>query len=468
MTALAYTTAIQNRIANLLGLSYSTTTAFNKALIDGTWSSGALGGGVALDALTEIQQIGQWFGLVAPTSVPSEWEAWLVAKTVLMAGKVIHPERTDGYQKLHDDAEMAAIDAYGRNLVTYDPGATPEATTLTIQNVRYYVMSHCARRERWHTVDGQATRRPRLWVSPEVVDAQIERVLRNLWNRAYWNFRRRVVTMKINPITVTNATWTASTKTLTSTGNFGTSATIPVGSTVIITGGTSVTTGYYIVASSTADTLVLTGSCYATDLSAADIELTVVAVTFPTLDTSETFHQVASRRFYYDDSTAGGLSFIEWAKDGTEMSRVRANQQSNGVTRRPAIYRFENNSDVLSWDFYPIPDQVYTAKGEIFVKGPTLASTAASTVGGGRFPEAFNHVIKDAVLAETLRHYGDPQGKEMWLDIEQEIQRLLPQFCDVGQQEEDQEVRDVYGDYYNNLPRYRMFLGVSNTFGGTL
>lgn len=395
MTALAYTALLQDRIAyRLRGTAYSSMQAAEKAALDATWTTGALTGGYALDALTQIQQIGQYFGLVAPTSVPSEWEQWFVARTVLMASVQMRNDRYQEFSDEHERSEMAAIDAYSRNAITYDPGATPEASTLTVQNIRYYVTAMCAKKQRWETLEGGGRRvRPRLFVPPELVDTQIERVMRNIWQRGDWYFKRRKVVMTISALG---------------------------------------------------------------------------AVTFD-LAAGESFQSIASREFFYNDSVANGGMCLQWAKDGTVMSQLLAQTQAS--TGRPQAFRVERTSGTFTWTFWPTTDAEYTATGEVYIGSPTLGVLASSTTVLARFPVEFAHVIKDAVLAETLDHYGDPDGARLRIRMEDEITRLLPHYATIGNVQADQSVRDVYGDMrrvIRSSPSYAPLGGMGYGYDGTL
>lgn len=370
MSTLSYTAAVQNRIAQALrGMPYTNLTTNEKTVLDATWTTGALTGGFALDALTQIQQIGQWFSMTAPASVPIEWEQWLVARTVMLAGQQMGPDRMDLYVEAHDNAEMAAIDAYSRQLITYDPGATPEATTLTVQNIRYHVISYCVRRlSTWETVEGTRRRRPRQWVPFTIVDNAIERTLRNLWSRAEWTFRRRNTTMTVSASSV---------------------------------------------------------------------------VAFPDLS-GETFDQFATRKMYYTDATGGGME-LQWLS-GDDMARARAYADGGAYTGRPLYFRYENKAGTLTFDFFPRPDAAYTLRCEVYVKGPTLGTLSDTTTAMARFPNVFNHVIMDAVLAVVLDHMGDRNGKIMRESVEEEISRMLPIYADVGRVDDQQSPRDMYRD----------------------
>lgn len=452
MAALAYSSAVQARIARNLGLNYATTDSFNQNLIDGATTTALPGGGCALDAINMVRQRGQWFSMTAPSGVPDTFEPWLVALTTLMAGKKVHPERVEEYRRQLEDAESTAIDAYATIDMTAEVAA--ESYTFSVANVRGYVIRHCVRMQRWQTVDGTARLRPRLWVPVEIVDAQLERVLKSLWARANWPFRRRAVTLVIKPYSVTNATYTNSSKTITSASGFAT--TIVAGATVHFLSGTGIVACERIVVSATASTVVLNTAPLGVsgDLTTGDIECVVVNTLVDGLTSSEKFAAVASREFVYSDATGPGCS-LTWSKDGTTMSANRAWDAANVTTGRPSRFRFENNAtgtgannaDVFAWTHSPIPDQTYYAKGEVYVKGPTVTTLAATTAEMARFPAEFDHVIKDLVLAEVLRHYGAPEARELSATAEKEVETLLPQFCDVGVQDDEQEVRDVYDDF---------------------
>lgn len=385
MTALAYTAAIQTRINSILGINLTTADTFTKTLIDGTWTSGAPGG-MALDALTQIQQIGQWMMLDIPANVPAEWESWLVAKTALMAGVQIHPNRVQQYEEMHARAEMAALDFFARNLITYDTGGTPEASVLTTQNIRYYVVGHLIRREPgWETVDGSHRQKPRKAIPFEIIDANIERVMRQIWQYGDWPFARRLCTFSIT----------------------------------------------------TANAVTITG-----------------------LGAGEIFASLTSRKLYFDDVASQGANFMEWFKDPDDMSRRKAYDVNSNVTGRPRYFNYSDSSGTLTWTFHPALDQTYTAKGVVLIKGPTLDTLSKTTTALARFPAEFNHIIKDAVLAETLRHIGDRDGVLLWQQVTEELERMLPVYCAPGPPSENSlEMRDAYNDLAS-------FTGGTSTLGG--
>ena len=443
MAVLAYTAAIQTRIAYALRMqAYSALTDGEKEMIDGTWTTGALDGGVALDALTQIQQLGQYFSLTAPTSVISEWESWLVQRTVMYAAQAMAPDRMQHYIEMHDSAMMAAIDAYQRNLVTYDPGATPEATVLTIQNIRYYVTGLLVRRDSgWETVEGTRRRRPRKWIPFEIIDACIEKVIRNTWNRANWIFKKRSGTITLTRYAVTAATYTHATKKITKTAGFAT--TIPTGASVRVTAGTSATLGDYITSSTAADAdnIYLTASLGSAADGQTDIACKVIAVGNNLV--GETFHQFASRELYFNDDPT---SKVRWASND-EMAQAKAAADDGESEGRPYLFNWEDDAGVLTWHFFPEPDQSYTLRAQSYVKGPELTTLTATTTALARFPGEFHNVIKDAIFAEVLDKIADRDARHQIEKSEDEIMRLLPMFAEPGKPDDNPQIRDVYDDY---------------------
>lgn len=386
MPALAYTAAIQDRIFRMLGIDLSTADTDTTKFIDNTWTSGSLTGGMALDALTQLQLMGQWFALVAPTSVPSELESLLVAKTVVLCAPKFQPDRMDAYVQAQSEAQMT-LDTYARNLVTYDPGATPEASVLTVQNVRYYVVSNMIRRPpAWETVGGTARPKPRPFVPFEVIDANLERVMRRIWQMGDWIFARRKVTISISTSSV---------------------------------------------------------------------------VTFSAgLGASETFDSWLSRKLYFDDTGSQGANFMEYTRDADDQARLDAYAGATTLTGRPRRFNITESSGTLTYWFSPPPDQTYTARGVCLIKGPTLDTLTNTTTALARFPTTFNHVIKDAVLAETLRHINDPHGEQLWRQVVEEVERLLPTYTGPGTPEREAlQQRDVFDDLQN-------FTGGTATMGG--
>lgn len=440
--ALAYSTAIQNRVANILrGTAYASLTANEKALIDSTSTPPTLTGGVAFDALTQIQQYAQWFGM-SGTTVPDAWEQWLVSNIVLLASQQMCPDRVSLYEQANLRAEQAAVDAFSRNALSYAPGATPEASTLTVQNIRYYVVSHCARTQRWDTIDGTRRMKPRLWVPPEIIDAMIDRVLISLWGQREWRFKKRKTRMLRTVYSFSDATYTNGTKTIATTGL----ATIPAGSRVLLTSGTGVTAGEYSVASGTSTTIVLDNALGTAADGATDLAGSVFVVTFPDLLSTETYDAMATREAYYTQPTSSTLtgvtrSSMVWVEDDTLASwRSRLGT----TTGSPAFYQTEVIGTRINWHFCPFPSETETLYGSVYVQGPRLPAAVDTSTVFERFPADFAHLIKDSVLSEVLAYFGDDRMKAR---VEAEVERLGMAYADEGRGQINQEIRDVYGDF---------------------
>ena len=278
----------------------------------------------------------------------------------------------------------------------------------------------------------------------------------DLWNRAHWPFKKRATTLRITPYAATGATYTESTKTITKTSGFAT--TIPAGSVAYVTSGTGATVGEYQVASATADTVVLTTSIGSAADGQTDIAVTVVAVSHDGL-ASESFHSVATREWRYADS-GGDLAKLQWVDD-TDMAAWRARIQNGADTGRPRYFTFETNGTTKAWRFSCIPDATYYAKGAVYVTGPTLTTLSATTTAMARFPAEFHPTIKNRVLGKVLTLMGDPLGDKLVRDTDNQIEELLPRYCDVGRQDDTQEVRDVNGDF-------RDFQDLDGVMGGRL
>ena len=455
--ALTYTVTMQDKIAHLLrNAPYDSLDETEKAVIDGAATPPTITTGQAYDALVQIQQVGQWFSMTpaSAASLPAEWEPWWIARTVMMAGQVLCPDRRQQYVELHDDAEMVALDAYARTAITADPGATPEAAVLTVQNIRYYITSLCVRRASgWETVEGSRRRRPRKWIPFELVDACTEKVIRNLWNRANWNFKARSGTITLTRYDASDATYTHATKTITKTGEF--AAAIAAGATVRVTAGTGATLGTYIAASGTANTVVLTASLGSDANGQTDIDCEVINVTNNLV--GETFHQFASRELYYADDP--GRS-IKWATND-EIAQAKAAAADGASGGRPYMFNWEDNGGALTWHFWPEIDRSYTLCAFSYVKGPALTTLSTTTTALARFPREFDNVIKDAIFAEVLDKINDPDAGHQLEKSEDEITRLLPIFAEAGKPDDNPKVRDIYNDYrYQNRSPWGESLGL--------
>lgn len=440
MADLAYSATIQEQIALMLtGGAYSTLTASHKNLIDGTWTTGSLASGVAYQVFTSMKQIGQWYGLTGAAAIPAEWEPWFIARTVLLASQHIRPDRTQFYKEQDGDAEIAAIDAYATVETDYDPGATPEASTLTLNNIRKYVIQHCARKQRWETVGGTPRQRPRLWVPPTLIDHHLERVLRNLWGRADWRFKKRKTRVRIEHYSVTGASYVHTTKTLTKTSGFGT---LPAGSRLRVSSGTGATLKEYVITSATTNQVVLETSIGSAADGQTDIAAQAFSVTFTDLAANETYHSTATRKLYFENDAYRRCT-LEWIED----DELQLKRSCGYDPSRPLYFQTEVKDGVVRWHLVPFPDQDYDLYGSVYVKGPTITTESDTNTAIARFPADFYHIIKDLTLAEVQTHFGDPDGERLRRRLEEEdIEVLLPIYVDEGRASDDQMIRDANQD----------------------
>lgn len=168
------------------------------------------------------------------------------------------------------------------------------------------------------------------------------------------------------------------------------------------------------------------------------------AVTFPDLS-GETFHQPATRKFYYTDSAGAGES-IEWA-DGDQIASWRALNNSTSQTGRPTRFRYENKGGTLTWTFDVTPAQAYTLRGEVYVQGPGTPSSATDTAVFAKFPTEFHPWIYKMTLAECLARIDPTEGARLRARCDEETPALLAVFASNGKADVTQQVRDVYGDH---------------------
>lgn len=443
--AFSYSAALQGRIALAVWNCTNTLlTATQKTQLDNTWTTGALSGGAAYDAWNEVSQIAQYFEQAssAPNTSFAQpaWDRLFIAKTAMYLIKSVRPERLPDFQRDHETALDESIDTYTRDLVSTTSAA---GQGVGLAGIRSYVIDHCVKR-----ADSSTGLRRRLFPSIAQIDGQIQWVLNFLWNMKPWHFRKRQVIIRIEVVaTFTNATWTESTKLLTSTGAFAdVSAGTGAGMRAYIDGGTNVHEGEYVIASDEDDdTITFDSSISATggNLTTGDISGRIVSVHIDGLHSGETFDSVVSRKFFYDGNNAG--SEIRWA-DSSDMARQKA---YNGDTYNiPRWFRWEKYGTTVTWHLTPFPDDDYTARGAVTVSGPGTLSTAASIdTAIGKLPTEFGTVIRDIVLARVLKAHRASDGESMWQSAMDQVDTLLPAYADQGFPTRQTTVDDVYNDY---------------------
>lgn len=444
--AFTYSTSLQNRIALLVwGVQNSGLDADQKVQLDGTWTTGSLTTGRAYDAFVELGQIGQWFEQAASTpdtSFPQVWESLFVARTAMLLVENVRPERYAVFAGEYERCLDQLLDQYSKVLATAEPAASSQ--TISLANIRYFVIDHCIRRREPGPTQGL---RRRLFPPVNSIDSHLQWVLNFIWNKATWNFRKRQVTMVINQLDVTDATWTESTKTLTKTSGF-TDYTHVDGARIQITDGTSAVAGEYIISSRTsANAIVLESSLSSTagDLSTGDIDGTLCWVTFRGLAANETFDSIASRKWFYSGTTT--VNNLQWIEP-TEASALAAEYEETQGT--PIRYRTEPRGQTTTWHFFPFPDDDYTLRGAVFVSGPGAFTTlATATTALARFPVEFGTAIRDMVLARVLLSYSTSDADRFWRHAIDQVESLLPIYTETGNAAKKwlAQTHDVYQDY---------------------
>lgn len=440
--AFAYTAALQGRIALAVwNVQNSSLSAAQKVQLDNTWTTGSLSGGVAYDAYVEVSQIAQWYEQAssAPdTSFPQPaWDRLFVSLAASLLVKTVRPDRYQEFKADYETALDQTLDTFTRDLIS---STSLAGQGITLAGIRAYVVDHCVKR-----ANASTGLRRRLFPSISQIDGHTQWSLNYIWNMKPWHFRKRQVTMTIATATISDATWTESTKTLTCTGAF-TDTRIGAGSRVYLTAGTDVTVGEYVVSSRTDDDKIVLNTSITTtgvDLATGDISGSLQLVSLLGLNTGETFDSVASRKFYYDGSFYGNT--LDWC-DSTEMARRKA---SAGTTNwRPQRFRWEKFGTGITWHLAPFPDTSYTLRGAVTISGPgTLTTSSSLDTAIALFPNEFGTVIRDMVLARTLIGFGASDGQMMFDRALDACEMLLPLYSDQGLQTRQTSIEDVYEDY---------------------
>jgi len=172
------------------------------------------------------------------------------------------------------------------------------------------------------------------------------------------------------------------------------------------------------------------------------LTITSASPTAPTNTLSgETFMASATRRWYYSDTDSGGNLSFETVDDDA-FARLRARWGSE--TGRP-VYAYVTQSGATKvWNFVPLPDTTYTATGFCFIAPPDSPTSATDTATFAKYPTPFRPLIKDMVLAKVLKEHQRDGG--MWDKQVERVTALATEYEDQGEMDDEQSVRDVYGD----------------------
>lgn len=450
----AYSASLQGRIALAVwGVPYASLDTNQKTALDNNLGApGTLAGGMAWDALNETTQLAQYFEQAASTpddSYPQpDWDRLFVAKATALLVKTWRPER---FAAAQGDAETAldeTVDTYAKVLMN---ATSLAGQTIDLAGIVAFVVGKCVRRKEPGPAQGLRRR-----FFPEItsIHSAIQSVLNETWNYKEWSFRAREITLVLTPLSLTDVTWTESTKLLTKTNGF--TLTLVAGQPVFITGGTGATTGAYTASVQTSDdTLSLVSSIGSAADGQTDITLTVYQVSMRGLAASESFDSVGSREFYYDGINVG--SVLAWA-DKTDGPRLRALYGSDAG--QPTHCRTQPVGAGMVWHLYPIPDDTYTLAGTVYVSGMGALTTSATLDAALlRFPAEFPPVIRDLVLANVLQGFGASDWERQMRSALAARDALLPAFTDPGPQARVTTMHDVYNDHAN-------LMGGDAFFGG--
>lgn len=362
--ALSFDTNTRDEVCiGIYGTAYASCKADQKTYVD---RAGA-------QALTRLVQYADLFEHDGEDAAPDAWQHWLGREVEFMLVRHGRPEQFQAARAARDEAIEIAF----TTLQNYVVDAAAELQTFTLQNVRAFVLNNCIRRE------------PRVWATLQEIDTTIQSVASELWNRANWPFRRKIVRMTIAATGV--VTWSQRVDGVTPDPD---------------------------------DWEDLVGD----------------------------FDQAAVRQWYADsESSATDYNTLFQAAPvltlagADEFARLTAEDQDK--TGRPRLFRVEGAGSGAKWRFWPIPDDEYEFYGEAMLEGPaTTISTAAASTLFDEFPADFRPVLRDAVLARLLLDRGVTAGREMWERIEHRIEEFLPRYQDQGKTDDLQTQRDVLGD----------------------
>lgn len=410
----------------------------------------------ATQAVAKVDQYAQHFTFDSTDGSPQAWVYWALlegAITLALAYKI------DRVGAIRAERDKAIDDAFSSYVNTAIDTTTINGTGFTFSAFRQYIIMQCVRRK------------PRVWVDPGCLDALIKAVMNKVWNKARWNFRRREITLRVLPVEVSAASWTNSTLSLDETGAFADYLAFQEGDIFVCTGGTNAVRGEYMIASRTGDDAIVLGSSLSAtggDLATGDITGYVVATRIFGLKTgtnAESFDSTGARKFYFDDGQGVSIS------SGTPDMMAKWKGWSHDWTGRPEMFRVEpfgpdsSGVDRYRWFFWPVPDQVYTLRGYVLIRGPTLPTGAtAATTTLTYWPAEFIEPLRDLALATVLESVGAQGGIAMRQAVEARLEELLPIYDDKGSSEDQVVARDVYGDAFSF--RSQGYGGWGNGWGG--
>jgi hypothetical protein len=365
----------------------------------------------------------QAFYQAGANAAPDIWEHLLVAETGWVLVKTWRPDRIRAFAAERKEAWELALESFTVDSYT---AATLAGQTIHQQGIRFYILNACARRKE------------RKIPTAAAIDAEIQWTLNWAWNQTGWNFQRRQVRLLVNVLDVTDAEWTANTRTLTKVGAFTDYVRI-AGDRIIILGPLA-QMGESLVATRASDNAItLSGDIGAAD-GQDDISARIISVSVRGLAAGETMDRVASSRLYIDSVNAVG---VDWAPAETmAMAKARFRATSGPVR----FVRSEVRTGMTVWHFAPDPAQPFAMRGEVFIAPPAAPANATDSAPFDAFPAAMRPHLRDMALGRVLTRLGIEGGEKVWQRAVDDVHHLFAAYDDRGVIDDNPTVRDVYGD----------------------
>jgi hypothetical protein len=364
---------------------------------------------------------------------PDSWEPYYVSEVALRVALNMFPsERWQQYTKQRDTDRIRAFESFSRIPITTAPDGTIGGYIHTLQTVRNYCVNHCLRLK------------PSFMPAIDSIDAANDEALTYIWNKGKWGFRRRQATFRVTRTDFGSdglGTWTNSTKVIGALS--GIIATIPVGTRVYITGGTSATgtilQDEYTVASNNTTTITLNNSITSDGSNATAITGFYYTVDVNGLETNEVFDSFASN-YLHGEGDNGTPSEMRWS-DGDAFAKYRS--ESEITTGAPVTFRSVQTGTTHTLLFWPAPDQSYRLRGEVIVKQPSLPTAVAGTFS--QFATEFHALIRRLTLCRLLTNSGR-HDENLFRQVTDEIETMLPGYQEIGPVADRTGPVDVFGD----------------------
>jgi hypothetical protein len=424
--ALSLTSTIKDKVAyRLYSTTYANAPAAGQALIDGAGAS----------SLIVLEELAQWFNLGASTgNAPDVWEPWFVEDIVERLSDHKDPERAAIRQRKLDRAKRDALLAYTSTALTSSPSSSAAFVQNTL-NVRKYVVGACLRRS------------PPLMVDVLAIDSALLEVLTKAWNHRRDTFRLRPAQMTLTRTALTGGTYDSSAKTITFSGGVGTG--LPVGTRWYTTGGTGIDDheGGEAIISTTSSTVITLLHDIGVTNGSTDVAGFYVVVTFSGLQSGETVDQIASKNLRYID---GGTETdpLMWE---TADRFIDLRTYYGRTTGRPVGLRVHDIGDVHAYQFIPWPDDDYTLWCEVLTRQAANPTSTTDTLPFTAFCTEYMPAIRRRVLAQVLTNHGR-HDEALTAEVEDEWNRLFPDYQSPGEVSGARQRQDVYGDALDVLP----------------